>query len=44
MAPYDTHLWQQSWYDTLIRNDTHLEITREYILGNPDRWIERNQL
>ena len=40
--PYETQLCQQSWYDTLIRNDTHLETTRKYILGNPGRWIERN--
>lgn len=39
--PYDTHLWQRSYYDTLIRNDRHLETTRQYILGNPDRWVER---
>jgi REP element-mobilizing transposase RayT len=38
---YDTHLWHPSYYDTLMRNDTHLERTREYILANPARWIER---
>jgi putative transposase len=38
---YDTHLWQQSYYDTLIRSDAHLETTRRYILGNPARWIEK---
>ncbi len=41
--PYDTHLWQLSYYDTLIRNDAHLDVTREYIIGNPGRWIERAQ-
>jgi REP element-mobilizing transposase RayT len=39
--PYDTHLWQPSYHDTLMRSDHHLDITREYILGNPGRWIER---
>ncbi len=39
--PYDTRLWQRSYYDTLIRNDVHLEKTRQYILDNPGRWIER---
>ncbi len=39
--PYDTHLWQRSYYDTLIRNDRHLETTRAYILANPNRWIAR---
>ncbi len=38
---YDVHLWQQSYYDTLIRNDTHLETTRAYILDNPRQWMER---
>jgi putative transposase len=38
---YDTHLWQRSFYDTLIRHDLHLEQTREYILANPYRWMER---
>lgn len=39
--PYDGHLWQRSYRDTLIRNNAHLERTREYILTNPARWIER---
>lgn len=38
---YDTNLWQPSYHDTLIRNDIHLEKTRQYILANPARWIER---
>lgn len=38
---YDTHLWHPSYYDTLIRNDRHLETTRAYILANPARWLER---
>jgi REP element-mobilizing transposase RayT len=38
---YDTHLWQPSFHDILIRNDKHLDITRAYILANPARWIER---
>jgi putative transposase len=42
-APYDTHLWQRSYYDTLIRNDAHLETTRAYILDNPRRWLERKE-
>lgn len=39
--PYDTHLWQRSFYDTLIEHEWHLEQTRAYILANPARWIER---
>lgn len=40
---YDEHLWQLSYFDTLIRNDTHLEDVRDYIIGNPGRWMERNR-
>jgi putative transposase len=40
-APYDTHLWQRSFYDTLIAHERQLEQTRAYILANPARWIER---
>jgi putative transposase len=40
-SPYDTHLWHRSYNDTLIDNDAHLQRTREYILGNPARWLER---
>ncbi len=39
--PYDTHLRQRSYYDTLTRDDAHLESTRSYILANPGRLIER---
>lgn len=38
---YQTHLWHPSYHDTLIRNEAHLHATREYILSNPGRWIER---
>ena len=41
--PYDMHLWQRSYYDTLVRNDAHLETTRVYILANPRRWIEHQK-
>ena len=41
--PYDTHFWQPSFHDTLVRNDQHLETTRAYILANPNRWIERKE-
>lgn len=40
---YKDHLWQVSYHDTLIRNEAHLETTRQYILGNPGRWWERMQ-
>ncbi len=40
---YETHLWQRSFYDTLIFDDAHLQHTRKYILANPSRWIERTE-
>ena len=40
---YETHLWHPSYNDTLIRNDIHMEKTRQYILANPARWIERRE-
>jgi len=41
--PYEQHLWQKTYYDTRIRNDRHLEATREYIIDNPRRWRERRE-
>jgi len=29
------HLWQERFYDHVIRNEKHLPIIREYILHNP---------
>lgn len=38
---FDGGLWQRSFNDVLIEHPAHLERTREYILANPARWIER---
>jgi REP element-mobilizing transposase RayT len=40
---YEDHLWQKTYYDTLIRSDRHLDATRVYILDNPRRWLERGR-
>ena len=40
--PYRGRLWQQSFYDRIIRNDRELEAYRAYIEGNPGRWWERH--
>jgi hypothetical protein len=32
-------LWQDRYYDHIIRNDTDLDHVRSYIDTNPDRWI-----
>jgi hypothetical protein len=29
------HLWQERFYDHVIRNETHLTLIRDYILHNP---------
>ena len=31
--------WQEDYYDHIIRNDTDLQATREYIQNNPLKWI-----
>ena len=33
-------LWQGSYYDEVIRNDSHLTAVRQYIAGNAARWTE----
>lgn len=34
-------LWQERYYDHIIRNDTDLDHVRAYIDTNPDRWLLR---
>lgn len=38
--PYERRLWQQSFYDHVIRNERDLQRVREYIAANPSRWLE----
>ena len=33
-------LWQSSYYDTVIRDDAMLKNIRNYIFGNPSKWLE----
>ena len=33
-------LWQSSYYDEIIRNDEMLYNVRNYIIGNPSKWLE----
>ena len=36
-------VWQRSFYDHVIRNETELNIKREYILNNPLKWdLDKN--
>ncbi|MCB1222155.1 MAG: transposase [Planctomycetales bacterium] len=32
------HLWQKRFYDTVIRDETHLYRARKYVLQNPLAW------
>jgi putative transposase len=34
----DIRLWQRDYFEHIIRNDRELEIIREYIRTNPQRW------
>ena len=41
--PFTDKLWQRNYYEHVIRNDTDLTETREYILSNPKKWyFDRN--
>lgn len=36
--PFNKRLWQQSFYDHIIRNENALKSLREYVLYNPQLW------
>ena len=36
-------LWQQNYFEHIIRNDEELDQARAYITGNPGRWSEDNE-
>ena len=38
--PFQKRLWQRNYYERVIRNDSEMERVREYITGNPARWLE----
>jgi len=33
-------VWQRNYYEHVIRNETDLQETREYIQNNPLKWLE----
>ena len=37
---FDRRLWQQSYYDRVIREEHELQRIRDYIAANPGRWHE----
>ena len=36
--PFHNKLWQQNYYEHIIRNDDELNTVREYIIHNPHKW------
>ncbi|MEZ4522994.1 MAG: transposase [Thermomicrobiales bacterium] len=38
--PFERRLWQQSFYDHIVRDDHDLNRIRDYIANNPARWHE----
>lgn len=34
-------IWQERFYEHVIRNEEDLRLTRQYIEGNPYRWLEK---
>ncbi len=37
-TPFEGKLWQRSYHDHIIRDETDLNRIREYVLYNPARW------
>ena len=37
---YDIPLWQRNYYESVIRDENHLEKVRKYIINNPISWQE----
>jgi putative transposase len=38
--PFEKRFWQRGFYDRIVRNNAELERNRDYIMGNPARWLE----
>ena len=39
LPPFNTKLWQKSYYDHIIRNQQDYDEIWEYIENNPDKWL-----
>jgi REP element-mobilizing transposase RayT len=37
--PYDRRLWQEEYYDHIIRDEADLDRRRRYIAANPSNWL-----
>lgn len=40
LPPFDRHLWQIGYYETIMRDSKWTEQRREYIVNNPANWRE----
>jgi REP element-mobilizing transposase RayT len=39
LPPFQKRIWQRNYYEHVIRNDTDLKETRQYIENNPLNWM-----
>ncbi len=37
---FEKRFWQRNYFDVILRDEAHLEKTRDYIIRNPDCWFE----
>ncbi|MBI3610960.1 MAG: transposase [Nitrospirae bacterium] len=37
---FEKRLWQRNYYERVVRDDSEMHRTREYITGNPAGWLE----
>jgi hypothetical protein len=37
-------VWQRNYHEHVVRTDRALELIRDYIRSNPDRWPEEPEL
>ena len=38
--PFSGRIWQQNYYEHIVRNERELNAIREYIVHNPLKWLE----
>ena len=43
-AGYSGEIWQRSYYDHIVRNQTDYNEICEYIENNPKKWLLNHQL
>jgi REP element-mobilizing transposase RayT len=38
--PFEKRLWQRNYFEHVVRDANDIEVKRNYVLGNPARWLE----